>query len=156
MFVVFDLDDTLGDTAHRRHLIIPAGQVYAEYNAMVPPGDFQPDWDAFFAARIDDTPMQPAIDLLLALHAAGHRVEIWTAARDDFRDLTIDWLVKYNIPPELLTHMRPADNWVKTTLLKEAWLMTDKPDMLFDDHVGIVAMARSHGVYACAVGDNAY
>lgn len=156
MFVVFDLDDTLGATEHRRHFIIPAAQEYAEYNATQPPAGFKPDWDSFFGARLDYPPMQPAIDLQLALHGMGHRVEIWTAAREDFRELTLQWLAKQAIPQHLLTHMRPSNNFTKTTLLKEAWLMADKPDMIFDDHMGIVEMARSHGVYACAVGSNDY
>jgi hypothetical protein len=156
MFAVFDLDDTLGCTLHRRHLIIPAGQTYADYNATNPPGDFKPDWDAFFAARIDDPPIQVAIDLLLNLYHTGHEVEVWTAAREDFRDLTLEWLELHKIPGSLLTHMRPKNNFVKTTLLKEAWLLEHKPDIIFDDHIGICEMARRHGVYACAVGSNAY
>lgn len=156
MFAVFDLDDTLRNSSHRRHFIIPPGQVYVEYTAINPPGDFKPDWDAFFAASIDDPPIAAGMDLLKALYHAGHEIEIWTAAREDYRAETLDWLARNGVPDGLLTHMRPRDNYTKTVLLKEAWLLAHKPDIIFDDHIGICQMARRHGVYACAVGDNAY
>jgi hypothetical protein len=48
-FYVFDLDGTLADCTHRRHLA-DAG-----------------DWDGFFAACVDDVPIAPVIELLLRL-----------------------------------------------------------------------------------------
>lgn len=156
MFIVFDIDDTLGDTAHRRHFIIPPGETYADYSVGAPGDAFKPDWDGFFEARVNDAPITPAIRVLNAFVAVGYRVELWTAAREDFRELTREWLARHDVNPDLLTHMRPKGNFAKTTLLKESWIMQDKPDMLFDDHEGICDMARRHGVYACAVGRHNY
>ena len=52
MFIVFDLDGTLADDAHRQHHIT---------------GDVR-DWDAYFAACGDDAPIiEPVMELLLTL-----------------------------------------------------------------------------------------
>ena len=157
MLVVFDLDDTLADTRHRRHLIIPPGEDYVKYDARHPSGTFKPDWDAFFAARYGDTPIEPAVHLFHALVKAGHDVEIWTAARKSSREITEKWLVdKCAIAPAHLTFMRQAEDWRKSADLKESWVLQKMPALAFDDHKGVCEMMRKHGIYVGCVGDATY
>lgn len=162
-FAVFDLDDTLGCTKHRRRFIIPPGKDYADYVAPkkgeADAEGFKPDWDAFFEARYDDTPIWPVVELFHALNRTGTHVEIWTAAREDSRDLTRAWLNdKCGIPHTKLRHMRPIEDYRKSVVLKEEWILKApvRPTILFDDHIGVIRMARSHGILGFAVGENEY
>ena len=162
MFVVFDLDDTLACTKHRRPFIIPEGQEYATYAAHKNKADangFKPDWDSFFAARSEDTPLWGAVELFHSLTRNGNHVEIWTGAREDSRGIALEWLQnKCGINRKHLTRMRPIGDYRKAVELKEAWLLSasPKPDVFFDDHIGIIRMVRSHGVFGAAVGDHDY
>ena len=162
MFVVFDLDDTLACTKHRRPFIIPEGQQYATYAAHKNKADangFKPDWDSFFAARSGDTPLWGAVELFHSLTRNGNHVEIWTAAREDSREVTRSWLREQcGIDQRHLTKMRPIGDYRKAVELKESWLLSasPKPDIFFDDHIGIIRMVRSHGVFGAAVGEHDY
>ena len=143
MFVVFDLDGTLADNAHRLHHIRVAPKDYA----------------AFYAACPDDRPCEPVIQTLRAHVLAGHRVEIWTGRSDYVRAETVAWLEQHGIAPRLLARMRPAVDHQPDTHLKRAWLQDARrvgnPDLAYDDRDGVVAMWREAGVtcFQVAPGD---
>lgn len=146
MFIVFDLDDTLSDPAHRLHHICTPEAMHDA-----------PDWDSFFAARADDEPIWPILFLFHALHKHGlHRVEVWTASREDHRVLTEEWLHAHGVPKTCLTNMRSVGDMRPAVELKREWVLADKPDLAFDDHVGIVKMMRELGVHTVLVGENDY
>lgn len=134
-FYVFDLDGTLANCEHRKHLI-----------------DGTDDgWRAFFAACLNDKPIQHVIDLLKTLAAAGHRIEIWSGRSDEVIIETKLWLVRHDIDPTLLTKMRPADeqcqdDYLKLQFLRQSVYEGGVPDMVFDDRDQVVAMWRREGI----------
>ena len=140
MFVIFDLDGTLAFTEHREHHLRKTPK----------------DWDAFFAACLDDTPNVPMIETFNALSAAGHRCVIWTGRSGATVQDTVVWLVRNGIgmgggSGEML--MRAPDDHRPDTILKEAWLAEEPemPDMVFEDRASVVDWWRSKGVFCAQV-----
>lgn len=145
MFVVFDLDGTLADNAHRLHHIRERPKNY----------------DAFYAACPDDRPCELVIKILKAHIFMGHRVEIWTGRSDWVRAETVAWLEQHGVAPELLARMRPAVDHQPDVLLKRAWLQDARrtgsgPDLAYDDRDGVVAMWREAGVVCFQVASGGF
>lgn len=136
MRVVFDLDGTLADITHRVPLI--QGQ--------------HKDYDAFFAACVDDLPHQHVIDTLRAHIASGHHVEIWSARSDAVKEATHGWLSANGIDPAILAHMRADGDYTEDAALKRSWLHAlhpdDRPSIVYDDRQRVVDMWRAEGI-AC-------
>lgn len=138
-FYVFDLDGTLADLQHRRHLA-EAG-----------------DWRGFFAAVDGDTPIMKVIELLLALHGAGHQVEIWSGRSDECREATQAWLVRHGVPATIPLIMRAAGDKRPDELVKFEFLRgINEPDIIFDDRDRVVAMWRARGLTAFQVAPGAF
>jgi phosphoglycolate phosphatase-like HAD superfamily hydrolase len=88
---VFDLDNTLADTAHR--------QKYLERRPR--------DWDAFFAAAPHDPPLPQGV--AMARESAGECEVVYLTGRPErCRQDTLDWLAAQGLP-EGRVHMR-GDN----------------------------------------------
>lgn len=133
MFVVFDLDGTIADIAHRVHHVRGGNK----------------NWDAFFAGCVDDLPNWPVVNSLKAHLAARHRVEIWSARSDIVRRETEEWLAaEARINPALLTHMRAAGDNTADVALKRYWLSqsADRPDLIYDDRQRVVDMWREEDI----------
>ena len=163
MRVVFDLDGTLADNKHREHFI--KGE--------------KKDWDGFFEACDQDTPIWPAINTLYALHEADHHIEIWSgrgAGKDgSVRDKTFKWLMRDNkwmlpniFPAPIFFYsirtipvrMRPHEDYTPDDKLKLRWLEMARaqgraPDLVFDDRQRCVDMWRAEGIpcFQVAPGD---
>ena len=161
MFVVFDLDGTLANDGHRKHL--------AEAR----------EWDAYFDACDGDSPIPHVIEVLLSLAEEGHRIEIWSGrgSGPDNSALgkTVQWLQLNGIyrigKQEDQRGERPGASggcWItqllmrehgdhrRDTELKTEWMKTwGKPDLVFDDRDQAVAMWRAAGVpcFQVAPGD---
>lgn len=138
LFVVFDLDGTLADCEHRKHLIDAK------------------DWRGFFAAVSDDSPISKVISVLLALHGGGHKIEIWSGRSDECREATEAWLVRHGIPSSIPVIMRRAGDHRPDDMVKREFLRgTDAPDVVFDDRQRVVDMWRSEGIacFQVAPGD---
>ncbi|MEU5096252.1 hypothetical protein [Streptomyces sp. NPDC020996] len=85
---VFDLDNTLADTAHR--------QCYLERRPR--------DWDGFFAAAPKDPPIPEGV--ALARESAEECEVVYLTGRPErFRRDTLDWLAAHGLP-EGRVHMR--------------------------------------------------
>lgn len=128
-FYVFDLDGTLADCSHRLHHLD------------------RKDWQPFFAACPDDEPIWPPITVLMALHYAGHRIEIWSGRSDEVRAETEQWMIRHGIPQSVKLIMRSAgdkrpDDEVKREFLRGC----AAPDVIFDDRDRVVAMWRAEGL----------
>lgn len=139
MFIIFDLDGTLADCEHRRHLVRKN----------------DPDWRAFFAACVDDTPIQAVIDTLHAFNAdilGSHKVEIWSGRSEEVRAETEQWLFDVGIRGNKL-RMRPVCDQTPDEILKKQWLDEEpvKPDLVFDDRNKVVDMWRANGIICCQV-----
>ncbi|MEU1708586.1 hypothetical protein ABZ478_25055 [Streptomyces sp. NPDC005706] len=85
---VFDLDNTLADTAHRQHFLEGRPR----------------DWDAFFAAAAADPPLAEGVTL--ALETARECEIVYLTGRPErCRRDTLDWLAAHGLP-EGRVHMR--------------------------------------------------
>ncbi|ALV31911.1 hypothetical protein [Streptomyces sp. CdTB01] len=89
---VFDLDNTLADTAHRQRFLERAPR----------------DWDGFFAAAPDDPPIAEGIALVLE-SAQECEVVYLTGRPERCRRDTLDWLAAQALP-EGRVHMRRNDD----------------------------------------------
>ena len=143
MFVVFDLDGTLSDDSHRKHLA-EAGE-----------------WDAYFDACDRDIPFVHTIEVLQALFKHEETIEIWSGRgcgpTGAARQKTLNWLVKHGIWKYIeRLRMRAHVDHRRDTELKTEWMQTvGKPDLVFDDRNQAVAMWRAAGVpcFQVAPGD---
>ncbi|TQJ91632.1 hypothetical protein [Streptomyces sp. SLBN-31] len=89
---VFDLDNTLADTAHRQRFLERKPR----------------DWDGFFAAAPDDPPIAEGI--ALALESAKECEVVYLTGRPErCRRDTLDWLAAQGLP-EGRVHMRRNDD----------------------------------------------
>ena len=139
MRVIVDLDGTLALIDHRRHL--------------VGPGAAKQDWTEFYARCSADLPNTPVIELVLALVAAGHRVEIWSGRSDEVAFKTKAWLRRHGLD-ELPLRMRKRADYTSDHQLKQQWLQQaveagDPPQLVIDDRAKVVAMWRANNI-TCA------
>lgn len=153
--VIFDLDGTLADIEVRRKMSIkPNGKM---------------DWDIFFSPdNIKfDKPVHAVINLAQTYHQNGYKVVIFSGRNDRSYEETVDWLVWWDIPFDLLV-MRPdkfksksfpiANNnpatpdmrFMPDEILKKKMLdeFVDIDDVLFvvDDRQKVVDMWRDLGL----------
>ncbi|MGI5379878.1 LNS2 domain-containing protein [Streptomyces sp. CA-251387] len=89
---VFDLDNTLADTAHRQHFLERKPR----------------DWDAFFAAAPQDPPLAEGIALVRE-SAKECEVRYLTGRPERCRRDTLDWLAAHGLP-EGRVYMRRNDD----------------------------------------------
>ncbi|WP_165356523.1 AAA family ATPase [Sphingosinicella sp. BN140058] len=139
--VIFDIDGTLADVAHRLHHL-----------------DGEKDWNAFFRDMADDAPVEPIARLARMLHhnaESGRDIDavlIVTARPDraDWRRTTLDWLALHKIPYDAL-YMRAegdirADHLVKADMLQRILDDGYAPVLVIDDRPQVVRMWRDHGI----------
>ena len=145
MNIVFDLDGTLADTAHRVHYL-----------------EQQPkDWDGFFAAAKDDPPIKATCEVYRRLRytMGSSRIEIWTARPERYRTDTERWLGDHGLglPYNNGLRMRPEGDYRHDTVVKGEWLAESpwRPDAVFEDRTRMVEFWRSQGItcYQVASGD---
>ena len=142
--IIFDIDGTLADIAHRRDFLN---------------GD-RPDWHKFNAAMGDDTPNVPIVELYKTLwHEGSHNIEIVTGRNESFRAITQTWLTWNEIPFKRLT-MRAAKDQRPDHIIKQEILNTFLSEGLeieftVDDRQQVVDMWRRNGITClqCAPGD---
>lgn len=132
MFVIFDLDGTIANIDHRTHFVRGGNH----------------DWDAFFAACVDDSGVDHVIKTFHAHVQAGHKVRIWSARSDVVRTQTENWLSDMGIDPWYLQHMRAAGDSTPDVELKRYWLNQEyeRPDLVYDDRQRVVDFWRAEGI----------
>lgn len=137
--VVFDLDGTIANVEHRRHLVQKD----------------KPDWDGFYNACEDDEPVLWVISLLRLLKSAGKKIVILSARGEEVLHKTIFWLDKHGVEYDELL-MRPKkdyepDEQLKIKLMKEVESKY-KVWFIVDDRQKVVDMWRKNGynVLQCA------
>lgn len=127
--VIFDLDGTLANTAHRKHFVERNGACvecggYA-FESMCPACDGtgkdrrKPDWNAFFRACVDDTPLERVAQLFRTLKAM-HEIWIFSGRSNLVEQETIAWLKQHNLVPDKLV-MRVEGDYTADEVLKRAW-----------------------------------
>ena len=162
---IFDLDGTLADLKHRRHFV---EYPYVECenclhyhnerrcqlcNTKHP---FKPNWDAFHAACVDDTPIDAIIDVLACVRHNESDVWIWSGRISTVSAETFRWLQGHHIRFNQLK-MRLAGDHTPDDQLKESWFHALSPEdrarlvMVFDDRQRVVDMWRRNGVVCAQV-----
>lgn len=89
---VFDIDNTLADTAHRQRFLERSPR----------------DWDAFFAAAPHDPPLAEGIALAVAT-ARECEIVYLTGRPDRCRRDTLNWLAAHGLPEGRVHMRRDAD-----------------------------------------------
>ena len=187
MKVVFDIDGTLSNPGHRLHFIQPKGEdcsVCDSWGGNLPGARVhdrdhtrsgsctyaKKDWDGFFAACGDDTPIPINVKLCQELMLAGHTLEFWTGRREAERDTTVEWLNKHVVTREIcLNLLAPLYEYEGITLkmrkdgdrrpdyvLKMEFIdWNHPPDIIFEDRSRVVKAYRELGltVFQVAEGD---
>jgi phosphoglycolate phosphatase-like HAD superfamily hydrolase len=130
---VFDLDNTLADTAHRRRFLETRHK----------------DWDAFFDAASQDPPLAKGV--ALALEAAAECEVVYLTGRPErCRRDTLDWLAAQGLPEGRVwmrrNHDRRPARRTKLETLRE--LARDREiRMLVDDDELVCDDARRAGFH---------
>ena len=144
VWVIFDLDGTLANIKERRDL--STGE------------DGKMDWDKFFnPTNIKlDKPHQKIITLLVLLKNVGFNIAILSGRSESTKKETEKWLVKYNIPYNLLKMRPTSTKWkfIPDDELKQYWLeelfpnedAKEKLFMVFDDRDKVVKMWRENNI----------
>ena len=131
--VIFDLDGTLANIDHRRHLV----------------EGVQKDWRRFFAACRYDILNDP---VAAAFFGFSKQFDRWiVSGRSDEVELeTRVWLRDKGLFPDLLL-MRKSGDYRSDVDLKREWLHSgiipkDRVLCVFDDRDSVVAMWRAEGL----------
>ena len=138
-FYIFDLDGTLTDPTHRRHLV----------------RDGRRDWPAFYEASSQDPVNEPVARTFRLLRPTAV-IWIWSARSDEVQQSTEEYLQRHQIVPDQL-RMRPKGDWRPDEVLKESWLhemslmMRSKLIAVFDDRRKVVDMWRKNHVHCFQV-----
>jgi len=131
--IVIDLDGTLADVRHRRHLV--AGK--------------KRDYAAFHAKLSEDTANDWCVELIRSFLANGLLVVIVSARPESCEAATRKWLERHGIPYHRLHLLRPDGDSTPDQDLKRNWLYSyGKDRILFvvDDRQKVVDMWRAEGV----------
>lgn len=135
--IIVDMGGTLCDQEHRRHL-----------------GDAK-DWDAFYAAMKDDTPIKDTMDIVKSMQS---RYDVWivTGRRERERSFTESWLKDHGIDFKkiIMRHdqdHRPSHVW-KAGVFDNS-LQGLKIEVVFEDKEEDVAMWRNKGLPCYAVNE---
>lgn len=87
---IFDIDGTIADCSHRLHFIIkPKDVVLRPYEV------WSGDYDSFYSACSEDTPIDNVIRVLKAIKDSGVQVLYVTGRPEKCREKTLAWLNKY-------------------------------------------------------------
>lgn len=154
MNIIFDLDGTLADCEHRRHLVTKDRK--------------DPQWEEFFLRCKHDTVIQPVREVFWALDhwqddgLKAHDIRIWSGRSELVRNETIGWILDWltcetkRFQSNEYLRMRPLGNTEPDDVLKERWLLEHKrfgwtPDLVFDDRKKVVDMWRRYGIMCAQV-----
>jgi phosphoglycolate phosphatase-like HAD superfamily hydrolase len=132
--IVFDIDGTLSNLHHRRHLVEAKPK----------------DWKAFNDGMALDEPHDDVTDLLLLFKSKDYKIVLCTGRDADYRQVTETWLNKHGIPFDAI-YMRTAkdrrdDSIIKVELLAEIRRDFGEPWLWFDDRNRVVDAVRAAGV----------
>lgn len=105
---IFDLDDTLTDTTHRKILVDP------------PPGTPK-DWGAFFSRSALDPERPWMLARALELATLGAHIVVFTGRPEHCRADSLAWLEARGVSP-VLARFRGARDFRKSAAMKGQWL----------------------------------
>lgn len=143
-FVLCDLDGTLCDITHRLNHV----------------NGLEKDWGHFFAGIPGDTIRPETIKILNDARARGCKIFFVSARPDDYKDLTVEWLVKH-LPIDFeyagLIMRRAGDRRddviVKQEMYDKYFKDKHRVEFVIDDRPKVIEMWRSNGLHVIDVGD---
>jgi beta-phosphoglucomutase-like phosphatase (HAD superfamily) len=135
MDYIFDIDDTLSNSTQRDHYIRAPNK----------------NWDTYYSLLIEDEPIASSVAILQSLYAQGHRIILCTGRPEEYRDLTVQWLERYNIPAHDLYMRQPKEAYLRNAEVKRillACICQDGyvPKAVFEDNPNSVEMWREAGL----------
>ncbi|MEH3034791.1 MAG: hypothetical protein PGN07_12410 [Aeromicrobium erythreum] len=138
--VVVDLDGTLCDTRAVAYLV--EGE--------------ERDFAAFHAASADAPADPEVLAAVRAAHDAGDAVLVVTSREFVWRDLTLDWLARHEVPYDRLEmrivgDYRP-DHVVKAEILERLLADGFAPHTAWEDRDDVADVWREHGLTVHLVG----
>lgn len=141
--IICDLDGTLADVEHR--------QIHVQTKPK--------NWKAFHEGMVHDKLNVWCAELLLAMKKEGYRIILLTGRDEPYRDLTIEWLRKFDISYDTLL-MRGKDDFRPDDIVKKEIyenVIKNEYEVVFvvDDRKKVVQMWREVGLVClqCAWGD---
>ena len=143
--IIFDVDGTIADVEHRRHLV--NGEK-----------GFKPDWKAFRLATADDKPVQWVCDIAKRFIAQGDNVAFFSARNESEREITEQQIADWIGDGHKGLFLRPnsdfrCDAEFKSELADKFEEVGGKIDMVFDDRNKVVEMWRNRGVNVIQVAE---
>jgi hypothetical protein len=128
--------------------VIDVDGVVADVRHRVPHLERRPrDWDAFFAAAGDDTPLAVGVSRVQAL-AADHDIVWLTGRPEHLRTTTLDWFARHDLPSGRLI-MRRGNDRRPAKIVKRAELRRlaagRKVDIVIDDDPAVVGALAADG-----------
>ena len=130
---MFDIDGVLADVRHRLHHLESRPK----------------DWDAFFAAAVDDPVLPEGRRAVEETLRAGTAVVYVTGRPNRYRRDTVEWLQRHGFPSADL-HMRPTRDYRPARVYKAETIRTiasaDEVVAVVDDDVEVVQHLRELGL----------
>jgi hypothetical protein len=128
MSIIVDIDGTIADNMHRQSVL-----------------EAEPkNWDAFFMECHLDLPIEPVIEIVRLL-SLSREILIVTGRPQKYRQLTMFWLKKHNIPWHHL-YMRPEGDYCPDHIIKEEIRKHYDPKLAIDYRQTVVDMWRRNGL----------
>lgn len=142
--VLVDIDGTVADLEHRKHLVRSKPK----------------NWPAFNRAIPNDSPIHQTITVVNALKASGMQIVFCSGRGSESREVTEAWLrdvAKFDFP--LVLFMRAerdnrSDDIVKSELLDQIIAEGFDPQFVIDDRPKVVRMWRARGLFVFDVNQS--
>ncbi len=141
--VIFDVDGTIADCEHRRHLV---------------DGSQPKDWVEFRRQTVFDTPVEWVCNIAKRFIAAGDQVAFFSARNESERTVTESQIDKWIGGGHKGLFLRPNDSYdpdevFKAELADKFEEIGGKIDLVFDDRNKVVDMWRARGTTVVQVAD---
>jgi hypothetical protein len=127
MIIFCDVDHTVSDAAWRQG-------IWAAQR-----------WDEYYLEAEKDPPIEPMIRMIQLLHHDGNRIIGSTARPEKWRNLTMKWLIRNNVPFDDLFMRGPNDRRT-SPLVKVGFTKIIMPELVIDDRPDVCAAFCEIGI----------
>ncbi|MEK9699484.1 MAG: HAD family acid phosphatase [Candidatus Poseidoniales archaeon] len=139
MDIIFDVDGTLMNIAHRRQYVVQRPK----------------DWARFRENTHLDTPYEDVFEVARSLMNSGHRIIIASGRNQSQAEITRQQITSQGVQP-VAYYFRSNSDYRPDHVLKSGMLdrmIADgyQPNMVFDDRTSVVEMWRERGLRAVQV-----
>ncbi|CAB4170199.1 FCP1 homology domain containing protein [uncultured Caudovirales phage] len=150
--IVFDLDGTLANFDHRKHIV--SGKSRDDKS-----------WELFYQACIYDRPIYPVVNVFTCLYFCSNiEVQIWTGRNENYKEQTLNWIEKHAFGGRLplgfdsKIKMRARNDTRHDWEIKQQWLKDESPnvELVYEDRNSVVEMFRRNNVICVQVAEGAY